>query len=185
MHPGRRENPHIAKCAMCGAPAKSLAGEVLQIVGKWNLRAGGQHLARETNVAVVNVGTVTTGGAPFLALFEKWAATETDTAAALVLRSRPSNLHLQHFPVVHFTVCLKAYPDTNHRPSFTSLVGPAIDVYDIDMRYGAPTHSQTTRMSGAPTPLMKCKSRVRRVSYLSDAISITKRYFTSLFASRS
>jgi hypothetical protein len=55
------------------------------------------------------------------------AATEPDTAAVLVLRSRRSNLHLQHFPVVHFTVYLKAYPNTNHRPSFTILVGPAID----------------------------------------------------------
>src|SRR6266403_1700630 len=41
-------------------------------------------------------------GAPLLALFEKWAATETDTATVLVLRSRRSNHHLQHFPLVHF-----------------------------------------------------------------------------------
>src|SRR5258708_16305890 len=54
------------------------------------------------------MGRVTTGGAPLLALFEKWAATETDTAAVLVLRSRRSNLRFQHFPLVHL-----------HRPRFT------------------------------------------------------------------
>ena len=26
MHPGRRENPHIAKCAMCGAPGMKVCG---------------------------------------------------------------------------------------------------------------------------------------------------------------
>jgi hypothetical protein len=38
------------------------------------------------NVAGVNIGRVTTGGAPLLALFEKWAATESDTATVRVLR---------------------------------------------------------------------------------------------------
>jgi hypothetical protein len=42
-----------------------------------------------------------TGGAPLLALFEKWACYTADTVVVLVLGSRRSNLHLQH-PVVDF-----------------------------------------------------------------------------------
>jgi hypothetical protein len=56
--------------------------------------------------------TLKTGGAPLLALFEKWASKTADTVVVLVLRSRRSNLHLQHAPFIDF-----------HCPSLAQEVG--------------------------------------------------------------